>query len=159
MRVRPAAVVALFLALTAVPAAAQYTLYYGNFHSHSNLSDDATGPLSGSPGAAFQYARDVAGIDVLAVTDHTHYMSALEYNQLQSQANTWTTNGTFVALAAQEHGSLSTSVSGAFGHMNVWEAATLIDQGLYRYDLPATYSGPGSHHATPGRIMSDGTTA
>ena len=131
----------LLAALTlAAPASAQYTLYYGNFHAHCNLSDDATGGLSGSPATAYQYARDVANIDVLALTDHTHYMSGSEYSQLQSAANTWTTNGTFVAIAAQEHGSLSTSVSGAFGHMNVWESATLIDQGLYRYNLPGTYS-------------------
>jgi len=117
----------------------QYTLYYGNFHAHSNLSNDATGPLSGPPGLAFQYARDEAGIDVLALTDHSHYMSASEYAQLQSQADLWTSNGVFVGLAAQEHGSLSTSVPGAFGHMNTWEAAVVIDQSAYRYNLPGTY--------------------
>ncbi len=141
MRFRPVCVALVLAALgVSVPAAAQFTLYYGNFHSHCNLSDDAAGGQSGTPGTAFQYARDVANIDVLALTDHTHYMSALEYNQLQTSANAWTVNGSFVALAAQEHGSLSTSVAGAFGHINVWEAASLIDQDLYRYDLPATYS-------------------
>ncbi|MEZ5063990.1 MAG: FlgD immunoglobulin-like domain containing protein [bacterium] len=134
------ALIALLALFGAGPAAAQYTLYWGNFHSHSNLSDDAAGPLSGTPGAAFQHARDVADIDVLAVTDHSHYLSASEYSSLQSQADNWTTNGTFVALAAQEHGSLSSTVSGAFGHLNVWEAAGVINQNLYRYNLAGTYA-------------------
>ena len=33
----------------AAPASAQYSLYYGNFHAHCNLSADATGPDSGPP--------------------------------------------------------------------------------------------------------------
>ncbi len=141
MRLRLASAAGVLAALAAapVPATAQYNLYYGNFHAHCNLSDDAAGPLSGTPGTAFQYARDTADIDILALTDHSHYMSALEYSQLQSAANSWTSNGTFVAIAAQEHGSLSTTVTGAFGHMNVWEAAQVINQSLYRYDLPGTY--------------------
>ncbi|MFN8179831.1 MAG: FlgD immunoglobulin-like domain containing protein [bacterium] len=136
----------LWLALASVPpAAAQYTLYYGNFHSHCNLSDDASGPLSGPPGTAYQYARDVAHIDVLALTDHTHYMSASEYAQLQAAGDAWTTNGVFIAISAQEHGSLSTTEPGAFGHINVWESPTLIDQGLYRYNLHGTYGWIASH--------------
>lgn len=140
MRLRHVAAVIALLGIAAVPAAAQYTLYYGNFHSHCNLSDDADGALSGPPATAFQHARDVANIDILALTDHTHYMSASEYAQLQAAADAWTTNGTFVAIAAQEHGSLSTSEPGAFGHINIWESATLINQGTYRYNLFGTYS-------------------
>ena len=139
MHLRPVSWACALALLVTAPASAQYNLYYGNFHSHCNLSDDAAGPLSGTPGTAYQYARDVANIDILALTDHTHYMSALEYNQLQTAANAWTANGSFIAIAAQEHGSLSTTVNGAFGHINIWESATLIDQGTYRYNLPLTY--------------------
>lgn len=131
--------------LFASSAPAQYNLYYGNFHSHCNLSDDATGPNSGSPATAYQHARDVADIDILALTDHTHYMSVSDYSQLQSAADAWTSNGSFVAIAAQEHGSLSTTVNGAFGHMNVWECPTLIDQTLYRYNLTGTYQWVSTH--------------
>ncbi len=135
---RALAAVLLSLAFAA-PGGAQYNLYYGNFHAHCNLSDDAQGPGSGSPAAAYQYARDTAGIDILALTDHSHYLSSSEYNFLQGQADLYTQNGTFVAIAAQEHGSLSTSVTGAFGHINVWEAAGVINQNTYRYDLFDTY--------------------
>lgn len=144
---RPAPRLGLFLAgvlLTASPVHAQYNLYVGNFHAHCNLSDDASGPLSGSPSTAFSYARDVANIDVLSLTDHTHYMSASDYSTLQSAANTFTQNGIFVAIAAQEHGSLSTSEPGAFGHMNIYESASLIPQyvngGDYRYNLFGSYN-------------------
>jgi hypothetical protein len=137
---RQLALAALVIAPLAAPAAAQYTLYYGNFHSHTTFSSDAQGPNSGPPDEAFAYARDTAGIDILSVTDHSHYLSASEYSQLLSSANNFTQNGVFVALAGQEHGSLSTSVPGAFGHVNIWEFIGVLDQGVFRYDLPATYA-------------------
>jgi hypothetical protein len=143
--VRAAFGCALAVAASAVfsaPADAQYNLYYGNFHAHCSLSDDAAG--SGTPSAAFAYARDVANIDVMALTDHTHYMSVSEYVQLQQAANTATQNGVFVAICGQEHGSLSTSEPGAFGHVNIYEAASLIPQynnGTdFRYNLFGTYA-------------------
>jgi hypothetical protein len=143
IRARYGPALAGFLILTAAPAGAQYTLYYGNFHSHCNLSDDATGQDSGPPDEAFEYARDSAGIDILALTDHTHWLSWSEYTVLQTEADNYTQNGVFVALAGQEHGSLSTSRTGAFGHINFWEASSLIPQYIngddFRYNLPGTY--------------------
>jgi len=56
------------LAFLATPDAA-YHYYYANLHSHSALSDGI-----GTPAEAYAYARDVADIDVLALTDHTHYL-------------------------------------------------------------------------------------
>ena len=126
--------------LLASPVTAQYTLYYGNFHSHTTFSADAQGGNSGPPDVAFTYARDTAGIDILSVTDHSHYLTASEYSQLLSEGNNFTQNGVFVALAGQEHGSLSTSVPGAFGHVNIWEFSGVLNQSVFRYDLPATYN-------------------
>ena len=137
---RAPALIALAVLLIALPASAQYTLYYGNFHAHCTISADAQGPLSGPPDEAFAYARDVAGIDIQALTDHSHHMSASEYSMLLGHANSFTQNNVFVALAGQEHGSLSTSVPGAFGHINIWEFTGVLDQGVFRYDLPATYN-------------------
>ncbi len=138
------AVVACLPLVAVAPAAAQYTLYYGNFHAHSTISNDAQGASSGPPSTAFTYARDVAGLDVMSLTDHSHYMSASEYSSLQSDADTYTTNGVFVAIAAQEHGSLSSAVTGAFGHMNIYDAASVLHQGTYRYDLVASYGQTGT---------------
>jgi predicted metal-dependent phosphoesterase TrpH len=136
---RPAVLAAALLALGS-PAAAQYTLYYGNMHSHCTLSDDALNPPSGPPATAFAYARDTAGIDVLALTDHSHYLSASEYNTLKTEADNFTQNGVFVAIAAQEHGNLSTSTPGSFGHMNIYEAANILNQATLREDLQASYA-------------------
>jgi hypothetical protein len=67
-------------------------------------------------------------------------MTASEYSTLLGHSNTFTQNNVFVALAGQEHGSLSTSVPGAFGHLNIWEFSGVLDQDAFRYDLPATYA-------------------
>ena len=119
---------------------------YGNFHAHCTISADAQGANSGPPDAAYQHARDVAGIDIQALTDHSHYMTASEYSLLLSEANNFTQNNVFVAIAGQEHGSLSTSVTGAFGHINIWEFTGVVNQGIFRYDLPATYGLVGTNN-------------
>jgi hypothetical protein len=41
---------------------------WGDLHGHSSLSDG-----TGSPGAYYRYARDVAGLDFAALTDHDHW--------------------------------------------------------------------------------------
>lgn len=41
---------------------------WGDLHGHSGLSDG-----SGSPGDWFAYAREVAGLDLAALTDHDHW--------------------------------------------------------------------------------------
>ena len=43
-------------------------LYYGQLHSHTNLSDG-----TGSIDEAYTYAKNVAGVDFLAVTDHSNW--------------------------------------------------------------------------------------
>lgn len=43
-------------------------VYWGDLHGHSHLSDG-----TGEPEDYFRYARDVAGLDVVALTDHDHW--------------------------------------------------------------------------------------
>jgi len=43
-------------------------LFWGDLHGHSNFSDG-----TGLPEDYFRYARDVAGLDVIALTDHDHF--------------------------------------------------------------------------------------
>ncbi|MCA9729233.1 MAG: CehA/McbA family metallohydrolase [Candidatus Eisenbacteria bacterium] len=104
-----------------------YTVFWGNFHSHSTLSDGA-----GPPSDAFIYARDTAGIDVLALSDHTHMLSATEWNTLGTVAQAYTNDGTFVALRAQEFGILSD-----FGHVGIQDCD--IKNPNATTNLPATY--------------------
>jgi hypothetical protein len=127
----------------AVPGYA-YNVYYGNLHAHCSYSDGI-----GTPQEAFEYARDSAMVDIQALTDHTHMLTSGEYSNIRVYAAGYTQDGVFVALAGQEHGSLSTSRTGAFGHMNFYEATTLIPQydngDDYRYNLAGTYAWLISH--------------
>ncbi|MBK8230340.1 MAG: CehA/McbA family metallohydrolase [Candidatus Eisenbacteria bacterium] len=95
------------------PEAQAYSTYYANLHSHCILSDGI-----GTPDEAFTHARDVANIDVLALTDHTHLLTSTEFNTLLTKAQQYTQDGVFVALGCQEFGILND-----FGHINIFDAA------------------------------------
>jgi hypothetical protein len=117
-----------------------YNVYYGNLHSHTSYSDGI-----GTPTEAYLYARDSADVDVQGLTDHTHMMTTSEYSSMRSVAATYTQDGVFVAIAGQEHGNLSTSTAGAFGHINFYEATSLIPQydnggKDFRCNLSGTYN-------------------
>ncbi|MEO0132002.1 MAG: hypothetical protein ABIK73_03600 [candidate division WOR-3 bacterium] len=90
-------------------------IYWANLHSHTSLSDG-----QGLPAEAYLYARDSAGIDVLAITDHTHYLSEISYQYTKNIARQFCEPGRFIALCGQEFGSL-----GAFGHFSIFEAESL----------------------------------
>jgi len=59
-----ALVVALSIPL---PAQSDLSVFFGNLHSHTGLGDGR-----GTPFAAYEHARDVAGLDYLAITEHNH---------------------------------------------------------------------------------------
>ncbi len=124
----PSLLLALLCAAALSGPARGYNVYYANLHSHCAYSDGI-----GTPEEAYTYARDVAHIQVLALTDHTHMLSTAEFNQLLSIANQYTQDGVFVALGAQEFGNLND-----FGHINIYDSP-------YRNpnpsdNLPATYN-------------------
>ena len=43
-------------------------IFWGDLHGHSNLSDG-----TGTPEDYFRYARDIAALDIVALTDHDHW--------------------------------------------------------------------------------------
>lgn len=104
----------LALLLIASPGYA-YQTYYANLHSHTALSDGI-----GTPADAYAYARDVANIDVLALTEHTHMLTSAEWTSLRAAATAATQPGVFVALSSQEFGILTD-----FGHINIDDSAYL----------------------------------
>ncbi|MCX7757250.1 MAG: CehA/McbA family metallohydrolase [candidate division WOR-3 bacterium] len=97
-----------------------FNIYWANLHSHTLLSDG-----QGLPSEAYLYARDTARIDILAITDHTHYLSQANYQYIKTIAQQFTEPGRFLALCGQEFGSL-----GAFGHFSIFEA-----ESLYQYSV------------------------
>jgi len=107
-------------------------VYLGNLHSHTANSDG-----SGTPAEAYAYARDKAGLDFLAVTDHNHILFGKDkapYSDIDktysgdaetaciAAAKKANVNGKFVALYGQEFSSMSGG-----NHVNVFDAPNIID--------------------------------
>jgi hypothetical protein len=100
-----------------------YNFYVGSLHSHTSYSDGV-----GTPARAFAYARDTAKVDFLAVTDHNVCLSGSEYADVRFQANAYTENGVFVAIAGQEWTGLG------WDHCNVFEADHVFKASWSDYD-------------------------
>lgn len=104
------------------------TVFFGSLHSHTSLSDG-----SGTPAEAYAHARDVAGLDFLAITEHNHAQAgdiagnpALYTGpgtlSLIPTADRFVEDGQFIALYGQEFSSISRG-----NHMNVLDAPAVID--------------------------------
>lgn len=117
-------------------------VYFGNLHSHTSYSDG-----SGTPAEAFRYARDTAGLDFLAITEHNHskaeqgikkndprkdgiLISANHslYNgtsqvSLKSASKRYTEDNVFVAIYGQEFSTISSG-----NHVNVFEIDEVISE-------------------------------
>jgi hypothetical protein len=122
--------VTLCVALSSVWPAAQadVVVFFGNLHSHTGLSDG-----SGTPAEAYEHARDTAGLDFLAITEHNHadagdiagnhplYTGPGNLSLIPT-ANRFTEEGEFIALYGQEYSSIS-----AGNQLNVLDAPHVID--------------------------------
>jgi len=87
------------------PSIGGYNVYFGQLHSHSNLSDGR-----GTPDKAYKYARDTAGLDFFSLADHCSYpydtpdglggdgLTASEYQALKDAADRHNRDGEFVAF-------------------------------------------------------------
>jgi hypothetical protein len=86
-----------------VAAEAGRRILWGDLHGHSGLSDG-----TGTPADYFRYARDVAGLDVSALTDHDHWgMRPLAthpelWEEIRQQAAIHHEPGRFVTLLGFE---------------------------------------------------------
>ncbi|MFH0866146.1 MAG: T9SS type A sorting domain-containing protein [Bacteroidota bacterium] len=96
---------------------APYNVYHGNLHSHTSYSDGV-----GTPRQAFNYARDSAKIDFLAVTDHLEYIynDIYEWDSTKIMADEATVNGVFFGIAGYEWTSFT------YNHCSVFNTPNLI---------------------------------
>ncbi|MBL7042406.1 MAG: DUF3604 domain-containing protein, partial [Pirellulaceae bacterium] len=80
-----------------------FQLYWADLHCHSNV--DASGAV-GEPDELLHYARDRAGLDVVAVTEndaiYNIYLTEADYSLGQYLANHFTSEGEFVVLPGFE---------------------------------------------------------
>jgi hypothetical protein len=107
---------------------AVYGVYYGQLHGHTKDSDGGR-PIDlpgGTPGDAYEYARDTAGLDFFSVADHCSYpydpsdptgkgndgLTVEKYNNLKGVANEFNEDGQFVAFWGFEWTSDDTSWGG-----------------------------------------------
>jgi len=84
------------------------TAYLGDLHNHTGYSDGSLTPFD-----AFTRAK-AAGLDFLAVTDHSYAVDDTEWADTLAQAEAFTENGVFVGLRGFEY------TQGAEGHVNVY---------------------------------------
>jgi hypothetical protein len=107
---------------------------WGDLHGHSNLSDG-----TGTPEDYFWYARDVAGLDIAALTDHDHWgMLLLDahpelWDEIQQQTRRFHAPGRFVTLLGYEW------TSWIHGHRHVLH---FDDEGKLLSSLDPSYKSP-----------------
>lgn len=127
-----------------------YNTYFGFLHAHSNLSDG-----SGGPEEAYAHARDAAGLDFFALTDHGVNMlfwpwESNKYDRLLSAADQYDAPGSYAALYGFEWS------HPLLGHINVMNVRSFTHvlrritlNSIYRWIGDRVYSIARYNH--PGR--------
>lgn len=103
-------------------------VFWGDLHVHTHLSDGR-----GRADGCFEYARDVARLDFVSVSDHDIYMSDGQWRYLQSLTEAYHEPGRFVTFVGCESGpeDRRDGQRQIQGHRNLY---TLEDQmPLYRH--------------------------
>ena len=109
-------------------------IYWGDLHGHSSLSDG-----TGTPEDYFRYARDVAALDVAALTDHDHWgMEPLAthpalWEEIRAQVRAFHEPGRFVTVLGYEW------TSWIHGHRHVLyfgDEGRVLDSVDPAYDTP-----------------------
>lgn len=101
-----------------------YNLYFGQLHSHTTNSDG-----TGSPDEAFNYAKNIAKVDFLAVTDHSNSFDNAAASSMAdgSKSTKWVsghaaadnyTDSSFVGIYAYEM-----TWSNGTGHINTFNTS------------------------------------
>jgi subtilisin family serine protease len=108
-------------------APAQYNVYYGHLHNHSNVSDG-----TGTPASAYDYAKNVAGLDFFGLADHAFMISSNGWNSIKAAANAYNQDGVFATLWGFEWSS-----NGNWGHIaviNTPDYCTSVDSATDTFD-------------------------
>lgn len=120
-------------------------LYFGQLHSHTNLSDG-----QGTVDDAYSYARDNANLDFFAVTDHSNWFDndikaniadgsqSVAWNKGQDAANKYNEDGEFAALYGYEM--TWSGSTGGYGHMNTFNTPGFETRTNKNMDLKTYYS-------------------
>jgi len=75
------------------PTIGGYNIYYGNLHNHTTVSDG-----SGTEDDAYNYARNVAGMDYFSTANHVGYIESSEWASVKAAADKYNEDGVFTAF-------------------------------------------------------------
>lgn len=98
------------------PAIGGYNVYMGHLHNHTRISDG-----TGTPIEAFEYARDMALMDFLGITDHAEKISPEEWQELGDAADLFSEDENFIAFRGFEWSS-----SSSYGHVSIIETTDFV---------------------------------
>ena len=101
--------------------------YFGSLHGHSNKSDGDE-----SPSEVLAHARDVAGFDFYALTDHGEFLFGSEWDTIKKKVDAYNDDHNFIALRGFEF-SHNTD-----GHMNVFNTSDYNSSILF-FTMPWMY--------------------
>jgi hypothetical protein len=109
----------------------EYNVYFGNIHSHTAFSDGG-----GVPDVAYEFAKNEAGLDILAITEHSNLFDfqfepskSRKWAELHRTADEHTIDGEFVAITGYEM-----TWYGNQGHMNVYNTELFETAGNMEFD-------------------------
>jgi len=128
----------------------EYNFYFGQLHSHTNISDG-----QGSLEEAYAWARDKGKADFFAVTDHSNWFdnekdtsnenvtdisesTSDEWKQMHEVADQFNKDGEFVAIAGFEM--TWSGSTGGWGHINTFNTPWFASRSNSKMDLPAYYA-------------------
>lgn len=125
----------------------EYYFYFGQLHSHTNVSDG-----TGTPDDAYTWARDMGNADFFAVTDHSNWFdneldnenitdisqsTSQKWKLLNSTADKYYKPGEYVALAGYEM--TWSGATGGWGHINTFNTPWFVSRNNKSMDLQAYY--------------------
>ncbi len=131
-------IIAFFLiTISCICKAQSYNYYFGNIHAHSSYSDgnkDSASSLMTTPLQDFNYAKASQHIDFYGISDHNHLAAGMQspvyYHKGLADADSATTEGSFVALYGMEWGIISGG-----GHVIIYGYDSLIGWETNNYDV------------------------
>ena len=120
-------------------------LYFGQLHSHTNISDG-----TGTVDDAYQYAENNAKVDFLAVTDHSNWFDndtkasladgsmSVAWNKGLNAADKYNKDGDFVAIYGYEM--TWSGSTGGYGHINTFNTPGFETRTNSKMDLKNYYN-------------------
>ena len=108
-------------------------VYFGDIHLHTGQTESLHGNGCGRLSVAhnLHYARDIAGMDFCAITDHDWQLDAADWQRVREENDRFNEDGCFVALHAYEW------TSGNYGHRNVYFRSDVLPENLAPFDYQA----------------------